>query len=118
MKQQILGDNFEVASTIFSRARGLMFRTKIIPLFFIFPEPGIYSIHSLFVFNSFEAIYLDKDWKVIDIFKIKPFTLLIKNSVPALYLLEVPEAWARTKKLKKGMILYKHPNTIKRKHKR
>jgi len=74
-----------------SRARGLMFRKKCIPLFFMFDKEGIYPIHSFFVPFEFDAIYLDKDYKINKIFRqIRPFTKYVANTQPAKYLLELP----------------------------
>ncbi|MFA5381549.1 MAG: DUF192 domain-containing protein [Candidatus Micrarchaeia archaeon] len=80
----------EIANTFFSKVRGLMFRKNPKRILFIFDKEGIYSIHSFFVFFKFDAIYLDKNMKIVEIFKnIKPFTPLIKPTKKAKYLLEM-----------------------------
>ncbi len=80
----------EIADSIFSRARGLMFRKNPKRILFIFKKEGIYPIHSFFVFFKFDAIFLDKNMKITEIFEnISPFTLFIKPTKNAKYLLEL-----------------------------
>ncbi|HJX51004.1 MAG TPA: hypothetical protein VJ438_06085 [Candidatus Nanoarchaeia archaeon] len=69
---------------------GLMFRTsKTEPLLFEFNN-SCQAIHSFFVFFPFYAIWLDKDNKLIEIKKVKPFTFHVKPSKPFSKLLEIP----------------------------
>ena len=83
--------NLEICNTPSSRTRGLMFRKKCIPLLFTFDKEGIYPIHSFFVSFLFDAIYLDENFIITDIFRqIKPFTKYVANTKPAKYLLELP----------------------------
>lgn len=89
----ILGTKFIVLDTFFSKFRGLMLRREVVPLLFVFKKEGIYPIHSLFVFQPFEAVYLDSNGKVVDVYNVKPFTLWVENTTPARYLLEVPVGW-------------------------
>ena len=58
---------------------GLMFskREKAKNLLFEFPKPVKLSIHSVFVFFPFIAIWLDADGKIIEIIKVKPFSLRV-----------------------------------------
>lgn len=96
----------EIADTIFKRARGLMFRKKPKRLLFIFEEEGIYPIHSYFVFFNFDAIYLDKNMKIIEIFEnIKPFTTLIKPTKKVKYLLELEVESVKKLNLHKNSII-------------
>lgn len=92
----------KTATNIFSQALGLMFRTRIEPLCFIFRKEKIHAIHSFFVFSPFEAIYLDADRRVVELRHVKPFRLNIRNKQPAKYLIEAPVGWARRNKIKKG----------------
>lgn len=92
----------KTATNILSQALGLMFRTKIEPLCFIFRKEAIHPIHSLFVFSTFEAIYLDRNRRVVELRHVKPFRFSIKNKKPAKYLIEAPVGWARKNKIKKG----------------
>ncbi len=87
-KNKILYESCEVADNFLSKFIGLMFNfKKNRNILFIFKE-GKNPIHSLFVFQDFYAIYLDKKMKVTEIFKVKPFKFYISNKKPAKYLLE------------------------------
>ncbi|MCC7569933.1 DUF192 domain-containing protein [Candidatus Micrarchaeota archaeon] len=105
MTIKIFNDIFEVADNMFSRARGLMFRKKIIHIFFIFENEGKTPIHSFFVFKEFEAVYLNSKSKVVDIFSVKPFTFWVENTAPAKYLIEAPIGWCKKNKIKKGSFI-------------
>ncbi|MEM3361756.1 MAG: DUF192 domain-containing protein [Candidatus Anstonellaceae archaeon] len=88
----------EICNNIFSRAVGLMFRKNPTNLFFVFEEFDYHPIHSFFVNFKFDAIYLDKNLRVVEIFRniAKDKTIFPKNKNS--YLLElVPNI---TKKLK------------------
>ncbi len=96
----------EIADSLFSRARGLMFRKNSKRILFIFNKEGIYPIHSYFVFFKFDAIYLDKNMKIVEIFKgVKPFTALIKPSKKAMYLLEMEVESVKNLKLHKDITI-------------
>ena len=85
----------EVCDDIASRTKGLMFRKNPASLFFDFDYMGIHSIHSCFVNFEFDAIYLDDDWNVVDVFfAIRPFQALISPSSACRYLLELPTGHA------------------------
>ncbi len=98
-------ENPIIANSFFTRLRGLMFRAKFPrTMLFVFPEISIRrnSIHSFFVFFEFDAVYLDEEKKVIDIFeRVRPFTFYIEPKKPSAYLLEL-EAGA-VKRLKIGI---------------
>ncbi|MCK4670057.1 MAG: DUF192 domain-containing protein [Nanoarchaeota archaeon] len=94
----------KTATNIFSQTIGLMFRKNIVPICFIFKKEKTHPIHSFFVFNAFEAIYLDANRSVVDIKTIKPFQLNIKNKAPAKYLIEVPIGWAERNNLSIGKV--------------
>lgn len=48
------------------------------------------SIHSLFVFFPFLAVYLDSEKRVVDLAKIEPFSLNYTPQKKAKYLIELP----------------------------
>ena len=78
----------EGAIGILEKVRGLMFRRKPVSLLFDFFEDGTHPIHSLFVFHTFWAIYINSSGTVVDKFRVEPFGLAKRNRVPARYLLE------------------------------
>jgi uncharacterized membrane protein (UPF0127 family) len=63
----------------FERFSGLMFsrKEKAKILLFEFRKPVRLAIHSLFVFFSFIAIWTDEHGKIIEIKKVKPFSLTV-----------------------------------------
>lgn len=77
------------ATTSFQRFRGLMFRSKIIPILFDFHQSGIFPIHSFFVFSKFVAFYISEDGEILEKFVVGPFNPYVSNKVPARYLLEI-----------------------------
>lgn len=68
--------------------RGLMFRAKPASILFDFGADGAHPIHSLFVFFPFDAVYIGADRRVTEKFRVRPFSLLCRNAIPARYLLE------------------------------
>ena len=104
-------EEFEIADTTFKRARGLMFRSRISkPLLFIMPSESkeLSSIHSLFVFFPFDAVFLDSKGVVVDIReRIKPFRLKITPAKPARYILEMEAGGSRRRKINVGDKLLK-----------
>ena len=63
----------------FRRFSGLMFsrKEKAKILLFEFSRPVRLAIHSLFVFFPFIAIWIGDDGKIIEVKKVKPFSLTI-----------------------------------------
>ncbi|MFA6036036.1 MAG: hypothetical protein WC759_03690 [Candidatus Micrarchaeia archaeon] len=92
--RKALCEDFELLSTLFGRMRGLMFRLSIRkPLLFVFDRgrerpAAACAIHSLFVFFSFSAIYLDSEKRVIASSVCPPFLTLFSPKKPAAYLIE------------------------------
>ncbi|MBI5158755.1 DUF192 domain-containing protein [Candidatus Micrarchaeota archaeon] len=103
MKKTKLHD-FELCDSPSSRMRGLMFRKKFKkPLLFKFDFPAKHAIHSFFVLFEFDAVFLNDEKKVVDVFKrIKPFTPLIVPKKNALFLIEFPAGVAEKKGIKTG----------------
>ena len=106
-RRKVLFSNYEPAETTAEKARGLMFRRSIEkPLLFTFETEGRKrnSIHSLFCFCSFDAIFLDSDRKVVDIWHgIEPFSWKIfVPRAPAKYLIECGDGDAKRLKIRVG----------------
>jgi len=93
IKIKIKNKNIEILArkcNSFQKLSGLMFKTsKTMPLLFEFKDSS-QAIHSFFVFFPFYAIWLDKNNRIIEIKKVKPFTLAVKPSKPFSKLLEIP----------------------------
>lgn len=71
--------------------RGLMFRKKNSPnLLFVFENSKTASIHSIFVFFPFLAVWLNKKNKLIKKEIVKPFRIFISAPLDAKKLVEIP----------------------------
>ncbi len=74
----------------FQKISGLMFKSrKTEPLLFEFSKPARRAIHSYFVFFPFIAVWYNKN-KIVEVKKVKPFTLHVKPKKPFTKLLEIP----------------------------
>lgn len=94
---------FEIADTFEARASGLMFAPAPKCIFFKFGKAGNYPIHSFFVFFKFDAVYLDKGMRAVEIFEgIAPFTPLISPKKDALFLLEMPQGSVKKLQIRIG----------------
>jgi uncharacterized membrane protein (UPF0127 family) len=71
LETEVMNGLGEVIGLMFSR------RESAKNLLFEFPNPVRLSIHSVFVFFPFIAIWLDTDGKIIEIKKVKPFSLRV-----------------------------------------
>ena len=78
----------EICDTLLKKARGLMFRKKPQPLFFVFKKPTRQPIHSFFC-KPFQAIWLNNG-KIIDDKKVKPFRIFVRPKKSFTHLLEIP----------------------------
>jgi len=74
--------------TILSQVKGYMFtKPKEDGIVFIFKKERKVDLHTFFVFTPLSILYLDKEKKIKEIKKVKPFTLFIKGP-KAHYILE------------------------------
>ena len=71
---------------------GLMFRFResASALLFEFKKPVRMAIHSFFVFFPFVAIWLDENYNILDIKRVRPFTPRVLPSGKFTKLVEVP----------------------------
>ncbi len=83
--------NFIVCDSVFSKARGLMFRPKSFgtPLLFIFRKASKTAIHSYFVDGDFLAIWF-LDGKIVDKKIVKPWKFAVTPKEKFNLLLEIP----------------------------
>ena len=92
----------EIADTGSKRARGLMLKRNVYPLFFDMGRESKTSccMHTLFMLRTIDMVFVDSRGEVVDIKKAKPFKPLIKPNSPARYVIELPEGMSRM--FKKG----------------
>jgi len=75
----------------FRKFSGLMFKSKDTEmLLFEFPENTRIRLHSFFVFFPFFAVWFDDKNKVIQVKKVKPFTLSVRPKKSFRRILEIP----------------------------
>ncbi len=106
--KKIIVSKHTIVKNIFLQAVGLMFHQKIndYALVFSFPSERFIPITNIFVFQTIDLLWLDKNIKVVDIRKdFKPFTLNAVNKHKAKYVVELPEGTVKKKRVKKGDIL-------------
>ena len=86
----IVVKDYSVCKSIFSHARGLMFRNKNYkkPLLFVFEKAGMYPIHSFFC-RKFVAVWM-LDGKIIEIKVVKPWKFSVTPKEKFNLLLEIP----------------------------
>jgi len=71
---KIISKKERVCKSIFSQARGLMFRPKR-NLVMVFPKEQRIKLHMFFVFYPIDVLILDKDKRIVEIKRnFKPFT--------------------------------------------
>lgn len=77
----------------FEKVVGLMFsrreKAKAL-LLFDSTKPINYGIHSLFVFFSFVAVWLDEENNVVDMKIVKPFRFSVHSRKPFYKMIEIP----------------------------
>jgi uncharacterized membrane protein (UPF0127 family) len=78
--------------SFFGMMRGLTFRSRSFSdiLYFDFSKMKSNSIHSIFVFYDFYAIYMDEKNNVKEIYKVKPFTPILVPEKSSTKLIEIP----------------------------
>ena len=98
----------ELADTPEERIKGLSGREKLDEnsgLLFVYEELGIYGIWMKDMNFSIDVIWLDKDYRVIDIASdVQPdsFPEVFEPGAPALYILEVNAGFAQRNGIKTG----------------
>lgn len=68
-KKTVLVRNYQTCNNFFSRGIGLMFAKKITPTILSFSHETNASIHTFFVRQPIDVIFLNKDKKVVDVVK-------------------------------------------------
>jgi len=101
-KNSTLAKNHKILSSVFSKAKGLMFSKKIIDTGYIFKfsKPRRIDLHMFFVFYPIDVLFLDENKKVVEIKEnLKPFTFYIsKNKVK--YIIELSYGTIKNSKTK------------------
>ncbi len=102
--KKTLWKKHDEARSFNEKLKGIMFKKKLEnPMLFFFSKKASLenSIHSLFCFVTFDAIFLDEGKKVVQAITVKPFTLNV-TPPPSLYLIEAPQGSVKKYGIKKG----------------
>ena len=92
----------EKCDSFLKQLRGEMFRKKIKPLLFIFNNERIMRLHSWFCFGKIDLVFLDKNFKVVEIKKGWKNWSFYTSKNKCKYLLELPEGSIVKDKIKLG----------------
>ena len=66
-KGNIVSPHYLLCTSLLSKARGLMFRKRPIPLVFEFNREKINALHMIFVFFPIDIIFLNKDKEIVEL---------------------------------------------------
>ncbi len=89
-KEKIIAINYKICKNILSQIRGEMFRKEIIPLVFEFNKEQKIGLHSWFVKEPFDVIFLNNSWEVVElIHEFMPKTHYTPKK-KAMFILEMP----------------------------
>jgi len=89
-KNTVIARNSKTCSFFWQKIRGLMFRSRIIPLIFPFRRERKIRLHSFFVRHPFDIVLIDKNSVVVELsrgFKKRFFT----SKKKAKTVLELPD---------------------------
>ena len=89
-KEKVLAENFLECTSFWQQTRGMMFRKKVIPLIFSFQKQQNISLHSFFCPGNMDLVFLNEDWKVVELKREWPPRSRYKSERSALFLLELP----------------------------
>ncbi|MBN1502426.1 DUF192 domain-containing protein [Candidatus Woesearchaeota archaeon] len=107
-KNTVICENTKILSSVFSKAKGLMFSRKIkdTGFIFIFNKPTRVDLHMFFVFFPIDVLFLDKHKKVVEIKEnLKPFAIYFSKN-KAKYVVELPEGIIAETKTEVGEIIH------------
>ena len=86
----VLAEEYKICRSFFSKLRGQMFRKKVMPMVFEFDTEQRIDLHSWFVKEPIDLIFMNDAWEVVEMvheFSPKKF---YKPKEKALYVLEMP----------------------------
>ena len=89
-KQTIIAEEYKLCESIFSKIRGQMFRKKIIPMVFVFNKEQRIDLHSWFVKEPIDIIYINSAWEVVEMVHEFMPRKIHKPKKKAMYVLEMP----------------------------
>lgn len=93
----VLASKMRVLTRWYQHATGLMFRSRLVNegWVFVFSRVARWDLTNLFVFQSIDALWLDKDRRVLQVRTIKPFVFRVRGCAGACFVVELPAGAAR-----------------------
>lgn len=105
-RKTVVSEDAKEARSVWSRVKGLMFTKKPQTLVLVSPQHSIAdsSIHMWFMRQPIDVIWLDNDFKAVDLFEnARPWAFKIfKPKVSAKYVVECPVRTIKRTKTKVG----------------
>ena len=89
-KQTVIAEKYKICRSFWAKLRGQMFRKEILPMVFIFGKEQKIDLHSWFVKESLDLVFVNSAWEVVELvheFMPKKF---YKPKNKAMYVLEMP----------------------------
>jgi uncharacterized membrane protein (UPF0127 family) len=89
-KDTVLAESFEECRSPWQQFRGMMFRSKVVPLVFFFSREKIMPLHSWFCPDNMDLVFLDENWEVVELQSEWPPRSKYRPRSPSMFLLELP----------------------------
>ena len=78
------------AVTEWQKAVGLMFKSNIQPMIFVFKKEKKHAFHTFFMLKSIDMVFVNSEKVVVDKITALPFRVHIRPKKPARYVIELP----------------------------
>ena len=99
---KVIADKHLMCSSLWSKARGLMFRLKAVPMLFSFNRLQRNSLHMWFVFFPIDVLYLDAEQRVVEMKeRFMPFAFYTPKRM-SMYVIELPTMTIKDKMVSIG----------------
>ena len=85
-----LAEKYKICRSFFSKLRGQMFRKKIEPMVFEFDKELKIDLHSWFVKEPLDLIFVNSEWEVVEMVHEFMPKKYYKPKEKAMYVLEMP----------------------------
>lgn len=89
-KNTIIAEEYKICRSFLAKLRGQMFRKEIKPMIFEFSHEQKTDLHSFFVKEAIDVIYVNESWEVVELVHEFMPKKLHKAREKARYILEMP----------------------------
>ena len=105
-KDTVLAQTFEECRTFWEQTKGMMFRSEVVPLVFIFPKEQIVKLHSWFCPDNMDLVFLDENWEVVELKPEWETRSSYSPKCPFMFLLELPAGTIWNSKTQLGDVVH------------